>query len=172
MVCRVSTNGSGLWFLCVCKRGYLYIYICHVFFTHSSFDGHFHCFPYLGYCEEHCSEHGSTGISLRSCLHFLQVYIPRNGIGGLFCSSIFWGTSILFLHCGFVPIYTPTNSVHAFISTFLSLMMATLTGVRCYLILVHDLHFLMIDVGHICMYLLAICTPSLKRMSIQFCPHF
>ena len=31
-------------------------------------------FPFLGYCEYCCSEHGSTDISSISCFHFLQIY--------------------------------------------------------------------------------------------------
>ena len=64
-------------------------------------------------------------------------HIPRSGICGSYCNSlfVFWDPSILFTTLG-APIYISTNSTRAFSSNLLFvdfLMIAILTSVRWYL---------------------------------------
>ena len=92
-------------------------------------------------------------------------YIPKNGIAGSYGSSIFsfWGISILF-YCtnllfhqqctGFPFLHMLANICYL----WGFLMIAILTGVRCYLILVLICISLMInDIEHLFMCLLASC---------------
>ena len=75
----------------------------HIFFVHSSVDGHLHCFHVLAIAN---SEHRGAFIFLRLVLSWCM---PRSGIAGtLFL--VFWRTSILFSIVAAL-IYIPTNSV-------------------------------------------------------------
>ena len=107
--------------------------------------------------------------------------MPRSGIAGSYGSSIFSfrSTSILF-SIVVVPVYIPTNSeggfsfLHTFSSIFIDLlMMAILTGVKWYLIVLVCIsliisgveHFFHGPVGHLFVFF--------GEMSIQvFCPFF
>ena len=129
--------------LCVCV--YTHTHTPHIFFIHSSVDGNLGCFHVLAMVN-------SAGMNIGVCVSFrirefvFSRYIPRSGIGiaGSYGNSlIFKGTSILF-SIGAVPVYIPTNSVEGSLlftpspaSIFVDfLMMAILTSVRGYLILV------------------------------------
>ena len=67
---------------------YSIVYMYHIFFNHSSVDGHLGCFQILAAVsnavmniEVHVSFHISAFIFFG--------YIPRSGIAGSYCSSIF-----------------------------------------------------------------------------------
>lgn len=72
----------------------VYLYVHHISFINSPFDGHLGClqphglnspwdFPYLSYHEQCWSEHGTIGTSLISCFHFFFFFfwpLPRSRI--------------------------------------------------------------------------------------------
>ena len=125
----------------------------------------------------------NIGVHVSFQTMFFSEYIPRSGIARFYSSSIcsflrnFRKFSIVA-----VPICIPTNSVggfpfphilskHLFFVDFL--MMAILTGVRWYLIVVLIcISLAMSDVEHLFMCLLAICMSSLKKCLFSSLAHF
>ena len=93
---------------------WLNVCIYHVFypFTHWWI---LRLFPYLGYYEYCCNEHGNMYISSVYCFYFSENICPEvellSNMIDLFL--IFWGNSIL-LSIMVVPIYIPINSVQKF----------------------------------------------------------
>ena len=67
----------------------------HIFFIHSSVDGHLGCFHVSSYCKWCCSEHWGPcvflkfiGVHISFQIVFFSGYMPRSGIAGSYGSSI------------------------------------------------------------------------------------
>jgi hypothetical protein len=105
-------------------------------------------------------------------------YIPRSGIAGSYGSSIFNSLRDLLIvfHNGCTNLHSYKQGTRVPFSphlvVFYHLIIAILTAVRCYLIVLICISLMISDVELFCIYPLAICIYLLLRKSFRFTTQF
>ena len=129
----------------------------HIFFIHSSVDGHLGCFHVQAIVN---SVAMNIGVHLSFWIMVFSRYMPRSGISGSYCSSIF---SFLHSHqqCRRFP-YSPHPLQHLLFIDFFDVGHSDWCEVIPHLVLT-CISLIISDIEHLFMCLLVICMSSLEK---------